>query len=496
MKKTILTLLIAAMITSSLAACGSGNTNENDTSDPATSGVEDTTTAEPTEDDLFKVEKTDLGKTITILGTETHSYEFDAAELNGDRVNDAVYNRNLDCESWLGISLNFVYKPGDYANREVLNQTVRDSVMAGDKEFDIVNGMVSCIMPLSTEGLFHNLYDIPDLDLDNPWWVSDMQEDLTIKGKLFGTIGDTSLSMYKGMYVIFANMNLLDQFGADNIYDTVKSGKWTLDTLNDMVSKYYNDLNGDGSISVDDDVVAMSVHEIVYHSMQASLGIDMIDIDKSGTPVVAPLSDRTVLAIDKLRKIFTQNSVEIQDTADMAKCFPEDRAVFYMGKLEAVDGFRNMDSDFAIIPFPKLDENQEKFLSCLSTASHITFVPLTVEDTSAVGKTLETMAYLSRRDVVPEYVDVFLKKKVARDDSTKEMIDIIRNGSVLPFDYAYSTAVGANATWTDNRPAWPNRIVSTCGAYGWDYASTIAENKAAWEGGIQTLLDSYAKIDS
>ena len=37
----------------------------------------------------------------------------------------------------------------------------------------------------------------------------------------------------------------------------------------------------------------------------------------------------------------------------MAKCFPEDMAVFCMGRLEAVDGFRNMGNDFAIIPFPK-----------------------------------------------------------------------------------------------------------------------------------------------
>ena len=43
-------------------------------------------------------------------------------------------------------------------------------------------------------GTLHNLYDIPDLD--NSWWVSDMQEDLTIKRKLFGAIGCTSLSMF------------------------------------------------------------------------------------------------------------------------------------------------------------------------------------------------------------------------------------------------------------------------------------------------------------
>lgn len=494
MKRLTAVLLLLAL-TMSIASCGSDG-GSNPTSQAETSESSESTTSAPTEADLFKVEKTNLGKTITILSTETHSYEFDAPEISGKRVNDAVYNRNLECESYLGIDLNFVYKPGDYWNKESFNLLVRNSVLSNDQEYDIVNGMVSCIMPLSTEGVFHNLYDIPDLNLDNPWWVSDMQEDLTIKGKLFGVIGDTFLSMYKGMYVIFANTNLLEQFGSEDIYNIVNSRKWTLDTLKGMVSDYSKDLNGDGEIKFEDDVVAMSVHEIVYHSIQASLGIDIIEIDKDGTPFAASLSDRAVTAVDKLKKVFTQDSVEIQDTPDMANSFPEDRAVFYMGKLEAVEGFRNMDSDFAIIPFPMLDETQDKYLSCLSTATHITFVPKTIEDTEAVGKTLETMAYLSRRDVVPEYVEVFLKEMIARGEKTKDMIDIIRSGLVLPFDYAYSTAVGAKVEWIDNRPAWPNRIMSSCGAFGWEYASTVDANKAAWEGGIKALLDSYAQIDS
>ena len=194
MKKiTAMTLLLAMAL--SVASCGGGNGDTNN--DTTTSAGGDTTTAAP-EDTSPKLELPDKnfgGTEFTILSSDLNSYEYDAEEQTGDIVEDAVYKRNSKVEELLGVDFNIISQPGDWPARDTFNGLIKNSVLAGDGEYDLISGVAVIVMQLSTEGYFVNANNLKYIDFDNPWWVQGMNDNLAIDGKLYGFIGDASLSL-------------------------------------------------------------------------------------------------------------------------------------------------------------------------------------------------------------------------------------------------------------------------------------------------------------
>jgi len=497
MKKLFVCLMAALMLSSCvLTSCGtSDSTSDNAEGTTAADTANDTAaeSSEPSVDDLFTVEKeNNNGKKFTILTTETQSYEFDAPEYNGEIVNDAVYDRNNAVEDLLGIDFEFLYRPGDWANKDSYCALITNSILANDGAYDIVSGMISCVQPIASTQLFMNVYDLDDINLDNPWWVNELQKDLTINGKLIGFIGDMSLSMYKGLSVIFANMGIIENKGIANPYDLVNNSEWTLDKMIEIASAASEDINGDGVYTVGDDLYGMLIFEVPYRSIQASLGLNAISVGSDGMPVINELTDRFTSAVDKLTAFLKTDGVDCTDytskgnsitTANSA--FASDKALYFLGKLESTDAFRDMTNDYAILPFPKYDSAQEKYLTVIATATQMLYIPVTTNDPALTGKVCESMSYYSYKDVVPAYYEIALKDKYSRDENTRDMLDIIRSGAALPFEYAYSTLISGKY--------WPNLLLSHC---TWkldgQIASMLAETEGTWVANIEKALEAYA----
>ena len=74
--------------------------------------------------------------------------------------------------------------------------------MAGDGEYDLVDGMIAVTNMIVPDGVFLNLMEQDGLDFDDPWWAKDMDENLSVAGKLYGICGAGLLSMYKSSYII------------------------------------------------------------------------------------------------------------------------------------------------------------------------------------------------------------------------------------------------------------------------------------------------------
>ncbi len=155
-----------------------------------------------------------------------------------------------------------------------------------------------------------------------------------------------------------------------------------------------------------------------------------------------------------------------------------------MAKLENLDMWRDMESDYAVLPFPKYDENQEKHLSLIATATQMIYIPTTTNDDALTGKVCEALSYYSYKDVVPAYYDVALKNKYSRDENTRDMLEIIRSGAVLPFEYAYSTMIAGDP--------WPNKLLSDCTCLlPGQLASKLASVTKTWQTGIEKAMEAY-----
>ena len=497
MKHSQLTRLLAVIllltsVTGMSASCGSGSTGGEetvpaavspDTAADAAEAEAEETEAETTVDDLFVIGEHDYEeKTFAILTTETQQYEYDAEEYTGEGVNDAIYDRNAAVAELLGITFDFVYRPGDWANAANFQNLITNSVMAQDGAYDIVSGMISCTQPIATSNYCLSVYDIPHINLNNPWWVSELQNDLTVNGKLFGFIGDVSLSMYKGLSVIFANQGIITDSGMDNPYELVKGNMWTLDTMTAMAGDIAFDSNGDGKIVYTDDLIGMTANEVVYRSIQASFDMHVIDIGEDGIPAVLPVTDAFATAVEKLNGFWKSDSTYIVDGLAADK-FVEGHSLFYMGKLESLDAMRDMEADYAILPFPKYDENQAKYLTLIATATQMYYIPVTTNDPELTGLTAEALSYYSYKNVVPAYYEVSLKNKYSHDEDTQEMLDIIRDGAVMPFEYCYSTTIAGNP--------WPNKAMSDSSIGNGNIASTVAAATPTWQANIDKIMKEF-----
>ena len=483
MKRKITALLLFAAMAMQLAACGSGSNDSGTTTPAAQNSDTEPVVTGPT----LEVPQSDFGgKKFTILSTVHAEYEYVAEEMTGDVVSDAVYNRNKQVEDLLNISLEIITQPGHWADRDSFNHLVTASVMAQDGAYDLVNGATVCVLPIAADGIFINAADLEYVNLDNPWWVQGMMDNLAVNGKLYGFIGDASLSLYKDLAVVFFNKQLAEDYKIENPYELVRSGKWTVDKLNECITGVSNDLNGDGKLALGDDLIGLLSEPVANRAFLTSTKMDVVTFE-NGTPTIVGLTERTSDIYARLYKLFVENESQLcgseNKRTEQSQYFSENKALFMNTLLNVTDYLRNMQSDFGILPYPKYNEDQENYYTQIGTSTSMMFVPVTTNDAELTSMVCEAMSYYGQKGVVPAYYEVALKEKYTRDEEVKEMLDIIRSGAQMDFNFAYSTMftpfTNCSTEFRDKNNTPEN------------LASYFATNVPAWEGTLEDLLEAY-----
>ena len=125
--------------------------------------------------------------------------------------------------------------------------------------------------------------------------------------------------------------------------------------------------------------------------------------------------------------------------ATAERMFMEDRALFYWILLHDVEKFRNMNSDFGILPVPKLTESQQDYGSTVNQYhGQALGIPATVSDAERNGIILEALTAKSKYTLIPAYYERTLQRKVSRDDESEAMLDIIFGSHVYDPGYIYN----------------------------------------------------------
>jgi len=145
------------------------------------------------------------------------------------------------------------------------------------------------------------------------------------------------------------------------------------------------------------------------------------------------LSRFSVLAYDRSLAYSTYHS---PDTIE--EMFANDQVLFYSRYLCIIKKYRDMETDFGILPYPKYDEAQKDYYSSVSPyGCSFVCVPVVVENPEMTGAVLEYMACESRDIVTPAYYDVTLQGKILRDEESTEMLDIILSSRVFDLGWYY-----------------------------------------------------------
>ena len=471
-----LTALLLALLT--VASCG-GTGSSTDTTAP--DSMEDTTTA-AVSDRLTELGDRDFGgATFTILDDAGNiNVNHPDETLEGDTVNDAVAKRNqLISEKY---NINFEYLTGDGPDGRA--KLVRNSVMSGDNEYDLFFSVLPMsIAPLATEGILADLCQMDALSLAEKGWSPLGYENCRIGGKMYYTTGDISPISYCAPACYYANETLLDQYkiSKDEIYTAVENGTWTLDMLNRIAGDLDRDLNDDNAFYADDDFFGILNEDntLTAACFMAAAGVNLSSIDKDGNLYADLNSEKAINAVEKLSEVLSKAPRKDQNALHTA--FKNDRVVFLMHYASSgYTRYRDMSSNYIMLPLPKYDENQETYRSLVNTWCNAFVCVPTTADTERAGFIMEVMAYLSPDMLRPAAYDMAMKVKGVRNDKDAVMLDTIMDSIYLDFnsfmEFGGSISPMTNAIFNDGA------YTSSIAAYADSMNADMEEFSKAWIG--------------
>jgi hypothetical protein len=274
------------------------------------------------------------------------------------------------------------------------------------------------------------------IDLSKPWWDSNCVKDLSIDNKVFGVASDITLMDKDSTSAMVFNKKLQADYGIENLYGLVGEGKWTLDKLLELCKIVSIDVDGNGKMD-DKDAYGLLYQRDTVSSFLSGCGEFVGGKDENDLPVMTLNTPKALEVLDKLYDILYDVRYcfhvmkfwsEAEWTNGMNVIFQNDRALFMWIRMADVENLRSMDTDFGILPIPKYDEKQANYLQTVNPyVGVITAVPQSAPSIDNSGAILEYMAYESKYTLQPAYYEVVLNNKIARDEESSKMLDIIFN---------------------------------------------------------------------
>lgn len=145
--------LIFTLLTGILTACGNA-ANTDITQTESAAAEPDETTAGVINWESSGLERVDYGGIDFTIFANKDSYDntwhkLDVAELNGDSLNDAIFNRNRKIEELYNINIS-VIESSTFAS------DAKNSIAAGDNAYSLFFAQLTQLVPLSQEGMLTN----------------------------------------------------------------------------------------------------------------------------------------------------------------------------------------------------------------------------------------------------------------------------------------------------------------------------------------------------
>ena len=495
MKKKLLSVILAALMLASagtMFSCSESTGNAETTADggAAPSAAEEVVEEVETEPEVIKP---DLAEDLKFTGSTFTFGVVDNAnarnflvmeELTGEALNDAQFSVIEDAQEQLDITIEqFVLTTGYPAAN-----SLTPLIAAGDDVIQVANVFCVDATTLMNGGQIQDYKNLPHVDLEKPYWDKSVNNELMIGNMRYAAIGDLSISTHDLTYILLFNKQLITDHGMDNPYDLVSSGKWTVDTMAAMMEGATVDLNGDGQWTRDDQYGYAAHTKMTLPSFWVGAGFQTIGLDDAGTPTLHIGDEAFINFFEKVFQITYDNGSKYngadrndgQDVPTVSReLFQEGKVLFIDCSMFWVEALRDMEMDFGILPSPLFDEDQDRYYQTVSYSMVGHGIPTTVSDLERTGIIMEALAYYSQQYLTPAYYDVSLQGILARDEESKEMLDIIFSSKL--YDFGYLLNVGG-------QQRMPRGLVE---ANSKAFASKYDEVKGLIEDDIASFMDQF-----
>ena len=366
-----------------------------------------------------------------------------AEQMTGEVINDAVFRRN----AYLEDRYNFVI-------REVLTNTTANagdlsaSIRAGDDMFQVLMLNIREAAAAAGRGYLLDLAQSTYIDLDMPWWDSQLNGDMSIGGRLFYAIGDMNLMANNATWATFFNKTLISDFALDSPFDLVREGRWTIDVHHEMARAVAADLDGNGVMDVYDrwGLVGCDMNTSMFF---LGSGERFTRKDANDMPYLVTDLDGTMRALDIVFNLQFDRDV-VQSVQDWPGHSPNgwedpvrvnfraDRALFYTAGLLTYTLLRDMESPFGMVPMPMVFPEQQRFYTTLNPNNANTVaIPITVQNPDSISHVVEAVMAESRHTLRPAYFYVAMERQFMRDEESVEMLEIILESRMFDLIVAY-----------------------------------------------------------
>lgn len=426
MKKLFAALIaLLSMLMLPLVSCKKGSGEERNTGE----------TIELDRSDGYDYGKLDCNNgDFTFLNVADNTYRMKTVLIpeegeTGDEVSDAVYSRNSKLEVLYNVNFKSI-------TRDITEtgEFVRTQCLGGNEAVDAAFVIGSSVSSLMSEGLLNDFSAIPDIQIYEPWWGQGIREESQFMGAstLYFAQSDISVTSFELTWCIAVNLDRITALDMENPYDLVENNQWTMEKMFNMTKEGMQP-NVDGSFTYSEDTDCILGFVSYNNFASAALngaGCFLTKKNDIGTPVFSGEGQKFLDVVERYALAFHTpgQMVHAQEEGfHYEQIFAKQRALFAGVEIKATSMFRSAQIHYGIVPVPKYDTDQETYFSNVNYLTPLLVIPKTNTDSDKTGRILDTMAYLSYKELLPVYYVSSLSYKQLGTPEAVKMLDIIRD---------------------------------------------------------------------
>lgn len=439
MKKQLILALAGLLLATALTSCSGGDSPAVTT----TSAVGGETVTSATDAETLGVpERADYGgAAFNILSAGNVAYaDFTAEEDSSTSLDSAQYRRRELVEQNYNVQITETVEKAYSSGGGPGYKRLSTDANAGDCNFDLALVAGYDVTVLAYSDYLYDLASIPGIDLSKSWWDQRANESLAVRGVMFFTTGELTVSDNNVAFVVLFNKDMHKAYDLDDPYQLVYDGDWTLDTFGALCKTVTEDLDQNGEMNASDRFGLLVWDDSVVGIVNAA-GQRCCTVNDDGKIELTLYNETTVAALDKYFSIIydTQYALTYQrEKVDPLEMWQADKGLFWMTTMDRIPQLRNMESDFGILPYPKLNTAQKDYYTTVAPYnSQFICVPLIQSDVERTGVITEALAYYGKQIVTPAYYDINLVGQSTRDEESSDMLEIIFDNLVFDLGYYY-----------------------------------------------------------
>ena len=388
------------------------------------------------------------GETVKVL-TWYHNKDmlFPEHMQDGESLSNVVYERNQQISDDLGIQIDPVFKYSHMSNHmegdgwQLYNAAL--SAKSGDYDAIVCYSHFPALMV--QEGILVDLNTLEFPETDMPWYPEGISS-WSFNNRLFFVANNSCVQNILASWCIFANSEMIEDKGQENIEQVVLDGRWTLDKLNEYVREWESEAQSNNPDKKDDprNVYGFAItHRTVINGFYHAAGFSAYSKDVSDTP--KPIFNQGTHAeavsqfLDKFFDICDSPAFMMGAySGDIYYPLTNENTLFFAASLDSYKRIELEDDTYCVIPMPKLDDKQQEYRTLTRDVTELWCVPKVSEDPEIGGLLIEAISSSDYRLMAPKFFDKDFKYRYSSNENGVKIFDLIRTSFVTEFGSVWS----------------------------------------------------------